>query len=86
MKQGKMEMVLASEPAVVDAGVLWAGLDRAELRRQQAAGELQETLARQEPGLPLDILQIVDEHDGGLERITREGYAPRGPRSSRAGT
>ncbi len=35
-------MVLASEPAVVEAGVLWAGLDRAELRKQHAAGELQE--------------------------------------------
>ena len=34
--------MLASEPAVMDAGVLWAGLDRGELRRQHAAGELQE--------------------------------------------
>jgi hypothetical protein len=37
-----MEMVLASEPSVADAGVLWAGMDRAELRRQHAVGELQE--------------------------------------------
>ncbi len=36
------EMVLASEPAVVDAAVLWAGMDRGELRRRQAAGELLE--------------------------------------------
>ncbi len=35
-------MVLASEPAVVEEGVLWAGLDRGELRKQHAAGELQE--------------------------------------------
>ena len=34
--------VLASEPAVVEEGVLWAGLDRGELRKQHAAGELQE--------------------------------------------
>jgi len=36
------EMLLASEPAVAGAGVLWAGLDRAELRKQHAAGELQD--------------------------------------------
>ena len=40
--QNRETMVLASEPAVVEAGVLWAGLDRAELRKQHAAGELQE--------------------------------------------
>ncbi len=37
-----VETVLASEPAAVDADVLWAGLDRGELRKQHAAGELQE--------------------------------------------
>ena len=42
MKDTQREMVLASEPSVVEAGVLWAGLDRAELRRRQAAGELEE--------------------------------------------
>ena len=42
MKRAERELVLTSEPAVMDAGVLWAGLDRGELRRQHAAGELQE--------------------------------------------
>ena len=42
MKDMQPELLLASEPAVVEAGVLWAGLDRAELRKQYAAGELQE--------------------------------------------
>ena len=42
MNKAKVEMVLASEPAVVDSSMLWAGLDRAELRKQQAAGELAE--------------------------------------------
>ncbi|MFN8466321.1 MAG: hypothetical protein U0X20_12260 [Caldilineaceae bacterium] len=42
MKNNQPEMVLASEPAVAEACVLWAGLDRAELRKQHAAGELQE--------------------------------------------
>ncbi|MFO1133582.1 MAG: hypothetical protein U1E16_16415, partial [Hyphomicrobiales bacterium] len=42
-RQGDNELaILASEPAVVDGAVLWAGLDRAELRKQHAAGELQE--------------------------------------------
>ena len=34
------DAVAASDPQLVDAGVLWAGLDRAELRKQFAAGEL----------------------------------------------
>ncbi|MFO1130398.1 MAG: hypothetical protein U1E16_00070 [Hyphomicrobiales bacterium] len=42
MKDNSPEMLLASEPAVAEACVLWAGLDRTELRKQQAAGELQE--------------------------------------------
>ncbi len=42
MKDTEMEMLLASEPAVAEAGLLWAGLDRGELRKQHAAGELQE--------------------------------------------
>ena len=41
-RRARGRLVLASEPAVVEAGVLWAGLDRAELRKQHAAGELQE--------------------------------------------
>ena len=42
MNKAMVETVLASEPAAVDADVLWAGLDRGELRKQHAAGELQE--------------------------------------------
>ena len=42
MNKAKVETVLASEPAVVDAGVLWAGLDRAGLRERFVAGELTE--------------------------------------------
>ena len=42
MKDTEMEMLLASEPAVVEEGLLWAGLDRGELRRRHAEGELQE--------------------------------------------
>ena len=32
----------SSIPAIMDPAALWAGLDRAELRKQHAAGELQE--------------------------------------------
>jgi len=42
MKNARQEMVLASEPAMVDGSVLWAGLDPAQLRKQHAAGELTE--------------------------------------------